>query len=114
MKKDELYIIRGTGLPLDGTLVLISDGNWNDGDDYVSVIPYKSDIDIEPIRIKGKYLQHVGDKCEYTYKVSISKLDENNLVIDEAEFTIKNTIKNVNPVVITDWIDTNLSPLFKD
>lgn len=109
--RDELYIIRGTGLSLDGTLVTILE--WgNDG--YVSVVPHNSDVDIEPFKIMGKYLQPIGDTKEYSYTISILKFDKNSSVIDKSDLTIKNSIKDVSIDVILNWIDTNLSPLLKD
>lgn len=111
--KDELYIIRGTGLALDGTLVTISE--WgSDGHGYVSVVPHNPDVEISPIKVMGKYLQPVGDTNEYTYTISILKFDEHTNIVDKSEITIKNTIKNINTNVIKEWINTNLSPLLKD
>ena len=110
MKNDKLYIIRGTGLALDGTLVHITE--WG-SDGYISILPHNSSVDIEPIKIMKKYLQDIGEPVEYEYSFLVLKYDKDSLVVDRTELSIP-SIKNVATDSIVDWINTTLSPILKD
>lgn len=107
----QLYIIRGTGLSLDGTIVNIT-SDYIGEDGYVAVLPWKG-VKIEPIMIKTKYLQEIDHKDEYTYKVYITKSNSVGEIIDSEMVTISDTIKDIRIQSISEFIESNLRPLIK-
>jgi len=109
MSDKQLYIVRGTGLALDGTIVEVASIG---GDGYISVLPWKGSK-IEPIMIKEKYLQPIDHQDEYIYKIYITKSNTIGEIVGSDMVIISETIKNINVSVIAEFIESNLKPLIK-
>ena len=110
MDGDKLFIVRGTGFPIDGSVVSVE----SEGDDgYCSVIPYNSTLTGFAIKIHKGYLQSIDMTEEYTYSFAILKFDGEANVIDSETCEVKNTLKNVNASAIAEFVSNTVSPLLK-
>ena len=110
MDRDKLFVIRGTGFPIDGSVVSV-DSVGDDG--FCSVIPYNSTESGSSIKIHNGYLQSIDMTEEYTYSFAIVKFDGKANMVDSETFEAKNTLKNVNASAIAEFVSNTVSPLLK-
>lgn len=109
MKKDKLYIIRGTGLSLDGQVVKVVEVVG----DYSVVSPPNLDS-VHNTMVKTKCIQEIKDTSTYFYRIIVQRWktdDPRN--IDQLEVDIPNSIRNVRLETITEYLDTNLRPILR-
>jgi len=112
MLKKKPYIIRGTGFPVDGSLVYINK-EWEDG--YVSVLLIKDNSLFEPLSIKihKKYLQLWKSVVQYSYSFTLEKHDEEGRCVESTNFEINETIKNISLDTIKEYLELNLTPILR-
>jgi hypothetical protein len=110
MSEDKLFIVRGTGFPMDGSVVFVE----SVGDDgFCSVVPYNSPTSNSPIKIHNGYLQSIDMTEEFTYSFAIVKFDSKANVVDSEKFEVKHTLKNVNASALAEFVSNTVSPLLK-
>ena len=106
----QLYLVRGTGFLIDGTLAVIKE-EWGDG--FVSITPHNN-IVAEPmaIRIHERYLQKVSNRPIYEYEVIIKKINS-GVIEEECSKTIDSAVRNVNVENLVLDVYDNLSPILR-
>ena len=106
----EMFIVRGTGYSIDGTIVVIQ-GVGSDG--YMSVRPYNTDGDVVlPLKIHKKFLQKFNERTTFNYTIQVTKLDNNTgRVLDESVVIIEKSFKDANTSAIIEFVDANIRPL---
>ncbi len=109
MKKDKLYIIRGTGLSLDGHVVKVVEVVG----DYSVVSPPNLDS-VHNTMIKTACLQELSNKST-SYTISISKTVSGSKKETQGpiELVIDNCPRDVSINTIADFITTNLKPILR-
>jgi len=111
----KLYIIRGTGLNLDGQVVEIVE----DRGDYSVVSPPNSNLEIQGTMVHKKCLQEIDNlKEKITYVVTINKyygVFPNTIPNKNfgRNIVITNALRDVNVETITEYLETNLSPILR-
>lgn len=112
----ELYIIKGTGLALDGQLVIVKGivqfPNDNGGDEFALVAPPNSRSDTQNTLVKLACLQPMGNTDRYEYSISIVKRGPNGME-DVGTVLIKDAIRNVPVMTIKEYLETNLTPILR-
>lgn len=117
MKKSELQIIRGTGLPIDGVVCSIL--NEGDEDGYVFVAPYNDDQAYaeNSIKVGRKYLQPINVRDEYSYSFNITQLkvreDGTREIVSSRQIFVEPTLKNISTGAIVKFLEANLLPILK-
>lgn len=106
--KKPLYIVRGTGLVIDGTIVVIVE---NMGD-YSVISQPNLPTPTTNIMVKNKCLQEIGEVDPITYKFSITKY-QNYENPETKEFHIDSAIRNVNLDTIIDFLDKTMTPILR-
>lgn len=107
---NKLFIVRGTGFPIDGTLVKISEVR---GDGYCSVTLFRHCHE-EPksILIAEKYLQPIKDREPLSYTFSITKFKDGEKV-DSASTTVDSALRDMNIHQLIKKINDDLSPILR-
>jgi hypothetical protein len=104
-----MYIVRGTGYMIDGSIVVIQDEG---SDGYVSVRPHTLDDNVElPIKLHKKFLQPLGERNEFNYTFLITKSNEKNDIVGETSVAFNKSLRDVNIHSIADFIIANLNPI---
>lgn len=106
-----LYIIKGTGLALDGQVVnVVGDGEG----DYVVVSPPNTYSGVENTMVKRACLQEIADTPTHFYRVIVQKWETDNpMSISQLEIDLPNCIRNVKLDTIADYLETNLRPILR-
>lgn len=115
MKKTSLFIIRGTGFSIDGTLVEKTNNvSGVDGQPLWAVRPYNSDIAaIGSVLIPEKYLQPIREEVpKLTYTLCIRKTNEDGSHINEC-IDVKDAIRDVNLKSLVQKFGDDLSIIVK-
>jgi len=105
-----LYIIKGTGLSLDGQVVIVVETVG----DYSLVAPPISTTDIRNTMVKTACLQPLENRQKVSYHITIQKT-----VIDPKGYTqishmdIDNCLRDVDLETITEYLETNLTPILR-
>ncbi len=108
MIKEKLYIVRGTGFSIDGTVVTVVSGEG----DY-SLVSSPNNPDVKNIMVKTKCLQPIDSAIKsLTYVVEVVKYVDNKRV-DEAILDIPNSIRDVDVGTIIEYLDDNLSKILR-
>lgn len=108
----QLYIIKGTGLSLDGTVVNVSKRVG----DYCVVSPPNTVLDIQGTMVHEKCLQLFSDDTQmWTYQFTVVKRNENPSCPDTEtrSLQIHKCIRNTDLETILEYIDTNLRPILR-
>ena len=108
----QLYIIKGTGLSLDGTIVSVvkSEG------DYCLVSPPNSKIELQTTMVHNKCLQPLDSDKNVTYTIIIGKAGQDDRGLNFSEnirITIENCGRDVSLETISDYIENNLTPILR-
>jgi hypothetical protein len=104
-----LYIIKGTGYSIDGTMVTIE----HVGDDgFCSVTPLHGDKSTA-IKIDQRCLQEVGDHPEHTYTFTVSKHDRGCIDVTGGIKLQVNSIRDVSEESLLKFIKDNMEPFLR-
>jgi len=106
--KETLYIIRGTGLVIDGTVVKIVETVG----DYNVVSPPNLPTPVNNIMVKTKCLQPIGEVAPIVYTLEVTKYAEYRLP-ETQRLQIDNAIRDVELSTIIDFLDKTLSPILR-
>lgn len=110
----DLFIVRGTGYNLDGTIVEIVEGAY---EDYCQVRPFSSHkvVASKSILIHKKYLEKLDSLTKkLTYRIVISKEQENTTIAPEvASFVIDSALRDINISDLANKIGADLSPILR-
>jgi hypothetical protein len=105
--KDKLYIIKGTGLSLDGQVVQAVE----EVGDYVVVSPPNLRSDTHNTMIKKACLQPLANKGNLTYTLGITR--RGGQVDESIEIQITNCPREVSVDTIAEYLETNLTPILR-
>lgn len=109
----QLYIIRGTGLSLDGSVVVVTKREG----DYCVVSPPNSQLNIQSTMIHEKCLQafeHGNKRWSYQFVINKHDSDKGDCPpSDQTFFEIENCIRDVDLETIVEYLSTNLSPILR-
>lgn len=114
MAKD-LYVIKGTGLALDGQIVTVVE----EVGDYYVVSPPNSSSNIQNTMVKKACLQPLVANETFTYEITIYKrksFKEDRLpteCIDSDKFVITGCQRNVSPKTIREYLESNLTQILR-
>ena len=111
--KRQLYVIRGTGLKLDGSVVEVV----GEQGDYAVVSPpnLKENLYADGTNntlVKKACLQPLGDKT-VTYSITITKRVGSDPVSNPLMLDIDRCPRDVSLETIGDYIITNLAPILR-
>jgi len=108
-----LYIIKGTGLALDGQLVKVVE--WVG--DYAVVSPPNSRATVENTMVKKPCLQPVDEKQSVTYEIIIYKRDRwpshGTDPLQVTQLAIVDCPRDVSVETLKEYLDTNLTPILR-
>lgn len=120
MKTNPLFVIRGTGFAIDGTLVEKVNKAWVNEDktkEFFFVRPYnREDFAKQAFVIADKYLQPVQDNKEYEYKITVEmiSIEENgHYLVRESSKIIPNAFRKLDIEALTDKLVADLTPLVR-
>jgi len=117
MSKDTpLYIVRGSGYGIDGSIVKIVSETEVDGETYFAINPVSSrPIGHNSILIHNKYLQPIGDNRlkTYTYTITVSKKHNESGSIEQDLLVINDAFRNINVATIISKLDRELGPILR-
>jgi hypothetical protein len=109
----ELYIIRGTGLVLDGTIVEV----LSTVGDYSVVSHPSSESEVENTMVKTKCLQPLGQNPKVKYTIEVLKSYPEGGFYERTPIgeiiDIDNCIRDVSVETILDFIKANLTPILR-
>lgn len=108
MNNEVLYVIKGTGLVLDGTIVTIVETVG----DYNVVSPPNLPTPVSNIMVKTKCLQPIGDVTPILYTFTVTKY-ENYKLPETQVLEIRNAIRNVDLNTIIEFLDKTISPILR-
>jgi len=107
-----LYIIKGTGLNLDGQVVSVIDQVG----DYVIVSPPNSQDDVQNTMVKKACLQPFENFRKFTYEIVVYKKRQDSgtiLDLEKETLTISNALRDVSLDTIIEYLSTNLTPILR-
>ncbi len=110
-----LYIIKGTGLALDGQIVNIVDEGEGD---YVVVSPPNTYSGVRNTMVKRACLQEINEGGQtFMYQFTIRRLNEDpkgdGMDADIRTLNINKCIRNVDLGTILDYLESNLRPILR-
>jgi len=107
---DQLYIIRGTGFLIDGTLVVLTK-DWGDG--FYSVTPYNSKIISQvSLKVNKNCIQKVDNKPIIDYVITIDKVIE-GIVVQSSTQTVTAAIRDVDVESVVMDVHSSISPILR-
>lgn len=112
MDPKKLYVVRGTGFSLDGSLVEIQEKR---GDHYV-ISPFNTKVDIQDwILVHKKCLEEFSsEKRKYRYTITLEKTDDQlKPNIPDVKVIRIDGYRNVSLDSIVEFITTNLNPILR-
>lgn len=104
---DKLYIIKGTGLALDGQVVQAV----GEEGDYVVVSPPNIHSETQNTMVKKVCLQQLANKGNFIYTIDIEGRGEGS--IESTTIQITNCPRNVSVDTIAEYLETNLTPILR-
>lgn len=106
--KQKLYIIRGTGLAIDGVIVEVIK---NGVDGFSLIHPYNNKKAAKaPFMIDDRYLQPIDDSIVFVkYEFTVKKSGSEECL----KFVLDDCPRNVSLESIKDFIASNLGPILK-
>lgn len=104
-----LYIVRGTGLSIDGSVVKIVEMV---GEEYCIVSPPNLDEDLRNVMVNIKCLQKINQTKNITYKIHITKVFE-DLTSLSSELVIDNCLRDAPLKIINEFLESNLKPILR-
>ncbi len=114
--KKPVYVIRGTGFSIDGSLVTIT---TDDADSHVTVCPVNQvDFPSEgSVLVDRRYLSPASNFNgihEYTISIHrVSTTDSGEVTEEKQEHVIENASRKVDLSKLVTSVATNLSPILK-
>lgn len=102
-----LYIVRGTGMVIDGTIVNIVE----DMGDY-SIISQPNLPESKNIMVKTKCLQPIGEIEPVSYKICVTKYERYEDP-DSMELFIDSAVRNVDLGVIIEFLERTITPILR-
>jgi len=104
----QLYMIKGTGLNLDGSVVVVTKREG----DYCVVSPPNSKLNIQTTMVHKHCLQSFAGSKKFTYTIIVEKHSrgENG---ERRMVEIKNALRDVSIDTITEYLNTNLTPILR-
>ncbi len=107
----KLYIIKGTGLALDGQVVTVLE--WQG--DYAVVSPPNSKSDVQNTMIKKPCLQEVKADKTFMYQFTIKKINEDPSwpEMQERALQVHKCVRDVDLDTILEYLETNLTPILR-
>lgn len=112
-----VFVIRGTGTKIDGSLVTASPVYEAEGGWYHTVRPVGHIVDTKyPVLIHEKHLQRVEDRLSrFTYKITVSKHSGDALVdpIEQDSIAITNALRNMSIKTILNRLESELGPILR-
>ena len=115
--KDKLFIIKGTGLALDGSVVVVKgsvqfpNGMDGKGDEFMLVAPPNSPSDTQNTMVKKACLQPLANKANLVYTIEIHR--KKGGVTESTEIQIPNCPREVSVDTIAEYLETNLVPILR-
>lgn len=113
--KDKLFVIKGTGLPLDGSVVGVKGIVDIEGDQFALVSPPNTPSDTQNTMVKRACLQPIGSET-YRYQITVRKFSEQPLDLAAGEtrtIPFDKCIRNVSIDTIVEYLETNLKPILR-
>lgn len=114
--KEPLYIVRGTGYGIDGSIVKKVGQHVVGGEIYFLVNPANSrPTGHNSILVHKKYLQELGkDRLNtYTYTITVSKRNDNDGSIEQDLIVIDGAYRNLSPSAILNRFGQELIPILR-
>jgi hypothetical protein len=110
----DLYIIRGTGYNIDGTIVEKVERAYEDYFQVRSFNPHKIVVS-KSLLIHDKYLEKLDSLTKkFTYKIVITKeIGGSSGDCVEASFVIHNALRDINIEDLTSKIGEDLLPILR-
>ena len=108
----QLYMIKGTGLNLDGSVVVVTKREG----DYFVVSPPNSTLDVQGTMVHEKCLQPFISDQKFTYEIIVYKKQQNSgtlLDLEKETLTISNALRDVSIDTIIEYLNTNLTPILR-
>ena len=108
--KKQLYIIRGTGLNLDGSVVEVI----GEQGDYLVVSPPNTKVETQTTMVKRACVQPIPDRT-VTYNINISKTvwGSEKEIHGPINISLDNCLRDVSINTIAEFITNNLKPILR-
>ena len=107
-----LYMIKGTGLNIDGSVVIVTKREG----DYCVVSPPNIKLDIQGTMVHEKCLQPFKSDQKFTYEFVLYKKRQDSgtiLDLEKETLTVKNALRDVSLDTIVEYLNTNLTPILR-
>lgn len=110
-----IYLVRGSGTKLDGTMVQLTEATELDGQRFFSCHPAGALVKSEyPILVHEKHLQELDTRLKrYTYSITVSKKCLDDGTMEQDFIVIDSAIRNMGVKTILTKLDAELGPILR-
>lgn len=113
MSDRSLYVVRGTGFPIDGCIVEIVSTIVIDGIDFYTVKPFgRNDVNVNSFLIDNKFLSKANDMSLLSYRITITKTSDDGSVESTTD-VIDKAARNISIDNLLNRIIVDLTPIVR-